>query len=178
MYARHTGWGCVQGRTHRLLLMLGNQEGVWLHIDAAYAGSAFICPEFRYLLNGVEVSKLFSEVFCFSTGNQACWPPMYLARSLPLSNTAAAGSSVRSPFVRVRYPQLLLVYFHKLLPSQLQWLLEIKCPRGAGEINQGINVGTVLTEDLSLISRIYSDNCSWRRLDASGLCTPVLCTHT
>lgn len=26
-----------------------------MHIDAAYAGSAFICPEFRYLLNGVEV---------------------------------------------------------------------------------------------------------------------------
>ncbi|KAM8770576.1 aromatic-L-amino-acid decarboxylase [Rhynchonycteris naso] len=31
-----------------------NQEDVWLHIDAAYAGSAFICPEFRHLLNGVE----------------------------------------------------------------------------------------------------------------------------
>ena len=26
-----------------------------MHIDAAYAGSAFICPEFRPLLNGVEV---------------------------------------------------------------------------------------------------------------------------
>lgn len=28
---------------------------MWMHIDAAYAGSAFICPEFRPLLNGVEV---------------------------------------------------------------------------------------------------------------------------
>lgn len=28
-----------------------------MHIDAAYAGSAFICPEFRYLLNGVEASQ-------------------------------------------------------------------------------------------------------------------------
>ena len=27
-----------------------------MHIDAAYAGSAFICPEFRHLLNGVEVN--------------------------------------------------------------------------------------------------------------------------
>ncbi|KAK3122689.1 hypothetical protein QOZ80_8AG0616850 [Eleusine coracana subsp. coracana] len=26
----------------------------WVHIDAAYAGSACICPEFRYHLNGVE----------------------------------------------------------------------------------------------------------------------------
>lgn len=31
-----------------------HQESLWLHIDAAYAGSAFICPEFRPLLNGVE----------------------------------------------------------------------------------------------------------------------------
>ncbi|KAA0702958.1 Aromatic-L-amino-acid decarboxylase [Triplophysa tibetana] len=29
-------------------------ENIWMHIDAAYAGSAFICPEFRYLLNGIE----------------------------------------------------------------------------------------------------------------------------
>ncbi|KAI0220782.1 Aromatic-L-amino-acid decarboxylase [Lamellibrachia satsuma] len=27
---------------------------VWLHVDAAYAGASFICPEFRSLLNGVE----------------------------------------------------------------------------------------------------------------------------
>ncbi|XP_059131310.1 aromatic-L-amino-acid decarboxylase [Peromyscus eremicus] len=37
-----------------------NLEGVWLHIDAAYAGSAFICPEFRYLLNGVEFADSFN----------------------------------------------------------------------------------------------------------------------
>lgn len=29
---------------------------VWLHVDAAYAGSAFICPEFKYLMEGIEVS--------------------------------------------------------------------------------------------------------------------------
>jgi aromatic-L-amino-acid decarboxylase len=23
-------------------------EAVWLHVDAAYAGSAFVCPEFMY----------------------------------------------------------------------------------------------------------------------------------
>uniref|UniRef100_A0A8C5BV08 Aromatic-L-amino-acid decarboxylase n=1 Tax=Gadus morhua TaxID=8049 RepID=A0A8C5BV08_GADMO len=32
-----------------------NAENIWMHIDAAYAGCAFICPEFRPLLNGVEV---------------------------------------------------------------------------------------------------------------------------
>ncbi|CAG2102621.1 unnamed protein product [Medioppia subpectinata] len=30
------------------------EENVWLHIDAAFAGSAFICPEFRHHLNGIE----------------------------------------------------------------------------------------------------------------------------
>ncbi|KAK0133740.1 Aromatic-L-amino-acid decarboxylase [Merluccius polli] len=37
---------------------LCNAENIWMHIDAAYAGSSFICPEFRPLLNGVEVSLL------------------------------------------------------------------------------------------------------------------------
>ncbi|XP_032672244.1 histidine decarboxylase [Odontomachus brunneus] len=32
------------------------QNGLWLHIDAAYAGSAFICPEFRSWLQGVELA--------------------------------------------------------------------------------------------------------------------------
>jgi glutamate/tyrosine decarboxylase-like PLP-dependent enzyme len=29
-------------------------EGMWLHVDAAYAGSAAVAPEFRYLLAGCE----------------------------------------------------------------------------------------------------------------------------
>lgn len=41
------------------LWLSGNEENMWLHIDAAYAGSSFICPEFRHLLNGVEVGVLF-----------------------------------------------------------------------------------------------------------------------
>jgi aromatic-L-amino-acid/L-tryptophan decarboxylase len=30
------------------------REGVWLHVDAAYAGSAWVCPEFRWSKAGVE----------------------------------------------------------------------------------------------------------------------------
>lgn len=30
------------------------KNNVWLHVDAAYAGSAFILPEFRYLMKGLE----------------------------------------------------------------------------------------------------------------------------
>ncbi|KAJ8343595.1 hypothetical protein SKAU_G00309240 [Synaphobranchus kaupii] len=38
------------------------KEGLWLHIDAAYAGSAFLCPEQRSFLNGVE----FADSFVFN----------------------------------------------------------------------------------------------------------------
>jgi aromatic-L-amino-acid decarboxylase len=36
------------------------QSEVWLHVDAAYAGSAFICPEYRPLLNGVDQADSFN----------------------------------------------------------------------------------------------------------------------
>ncbi|KAL5014664.1 hypothetical protein ScPMuIL_008934 [Solemya velum] len=31
-----------------------DDEEIWLHVDAAYAGNALICPEFRYLIRGIE----------------------------------------------------------------------------------------------------------------------------
>ncbi|KAI4464255.1 group ii pyridoxal-5-phosphate decarboxylase [Holotrichia oblita] len=37
-----------------------NEYGVWLHVDAAYAGSSFICPEFRYLMKGIERADSFN----------------------------------------------------------------------------------------------------------------------
>nr|XP_033777024.1 histidine decarboxylase [Geotrypetes seraphini] len=38
------------------------REELWLHIDAAYAGTAFLCPEFRSFLQGVE----FADSFAFN----------------------------------------------------------------------------------------------------------------
>jgi aromatic-L-amino-acid decarboxylase len=38
------------------------QEGLWLHVDAAMAGTAAICPEFRYIQTGVE----FADSYCFN----------------------------------------------------------------------------------------------------------------
>ncbi len=32
---------------------------LWLHVDAAYAGTAFFCPEFRHFLNGIENANSF-----------------------------------------------------------------------------------------------------------------------
>lgn len=48
----------------------GNEENIWMHIDAAYAGSSFICPEYRHFLNGVEVSfnGPCSTFFCKKSG--------------------------------------------------------------------------------------------------------------
>ncbi|CAH1642958.1 unnamed protein product [Spodoptera littoralis] len=36
------------------------KHGAWLHVDAAYAGSAFTCPEYRHWLDGVELADSFA----------------------------------------------------------------------------------------------------------------------
>jgi aromatic-L-amino-acid decarboxylase len=38
------------------------QEGLWLHVDAAMAGTAALCPEFRYLHDGLELA----DSYCFN----------------------------------------------------------------------------------------------------------------
>jgi aromatic-L-amino-acid decarboxylase len=38
------------------------RENVWLHVDAAHAGTAAICPEFRGILDGLELA----DSFCFN----------------------------------------------------------------------------------------------------------------
>lgn len=38
------------------------EEGLWLHVDAAMSGSAAICPEFRYLHQGMELA----DSYCFN----------------------------------------------------------------------------------------------------------------
>ncbi|KAG1653018.1 Tyrosine decarboxylase [Nymphon striatum] len=36
------------------------KEDVWLHVDAAYAGSSFICPEVQHLMKGIEYAHSFN----------------------------------------------------------------------------------------------------------------------
>ncbi len=36
------------------------EKGIWLHVDAAYAGSAFICPEFQPFIKGIENATSFA----------------------------------------------------------------------------------------------------------------------
>ena len=41
---------------------LAREHSLWLHVDAAMAGAAFLCPEFRRLQDGVE----FADSYCFN----------------------------------------------------------------------------------------------------------------
>ncbi len=41
---------------------LTQQHDLWLHVDAAHSGSATVCPEYRYLLDGLE----HADSYCFN----------------------------------------------------------------------------------------------------------------
>src|SRR6516165_5055039 len=40
--------------------LICRQQNVWLHVDAAMSGTAAVCPEFRYIHNGLE----FADSYC------------------------------------------------------------------------------------------------------------------
>ncbi|RZC50552.1 hypothetical protein C5167_018974, partial [Papaver somniferum] len=42
------------------LCEVAKMYGIWVHVDAAYAGSACICPEVRHFIDGVEEADSFS----------------------------------------------------------------------------------------------------------------------
>ncbi|XP_015122001.1 tyrosine decarboxylase [Diachasma alloeum] len=39
---------------------IARRKRIWLHVDGAYAGNSFICPELRYLMNGIEYADSFN----------------------------------------------------------------------------------------------------------------------
>lgn len=50
-------------RIHEAMQRSGaSAAGAWLHVDAAYAGAACICPEFRWMIDGVA----HADSFCFN----------------------------------------------------------------------------------------------------------------
>ncbi|CAM8948732.1 unnamed protein product [Rhodiola kirilowii] len=44
----------------RELGIIAKEFNMWFHVDAAYAGSAFICPEFRHYMDGLELTDSYS----------------------------------------------------------------------------------------------------------------------
>ncbi|XP_021802943.1 tyrosine/DOPA decarboxylase 1-like [Prunus avium] len=53
---------------------VAKHHGMWVHVDAAYAGSACICPEFRHFIDGIEGvdSFSFNAHKWFFTGLDCC----------------------------------------------------------------------------------------------------------
>jgi len=55
--------GCTPACSFDKLLEIGpvcSSADVWMHVDAAYAGSSFICPEYRPLLDGIEYADSYN----------------------------------------------------------------------------------------------------------------------
>jgi aromatic-L-amino-acid/L-tryptophan decarboxylase len=52
-----TGTGAVD--PVRAVATTAHQHGAWVHVDAAWAGVAALCPEYRHLLDGVELVDSF-----------------------------------------------------------------------------------------------------------------------
>ena len=52
-----TGTGAVD--PVRAIAAVAQRHGVWVHVDAAWAGMAALCPEHRWLLDGVELADSF-----------------------------------------------------------------------------------------------------------------------
>jgi aromatic-L-amino-acid/L-tryptophan decarboxylase len=44
----------------RAMGSLCREHGIWLHVDAAYAGVATVCPELRWLNDGLELADSYS----------------------------------------------------------------------------------------------------------------------
>ncbi|HLU60483.1 MAG TPA: pyridoxal-dependent decarboxylase [Pseudonocardia sp.] len=53
-----TGTGAID--PVRAVAEAAREHGVWVHVDAAWAGVAALCPEFRHLLDGVELADSFA----------------------------------------------------------------------------------------------------------------------
>uniref|UniRef100_M4D3J5 Tyrosine decarboxylase n=2 Tax=Brassica campestris TaxID=3711 RepID=M4D3J5_BRACM len=54
---------------------IAKSYGIWMHVDAAYAGNACICPEFRKHIDGVENADSFNiNAHKWLFANQTCSP--------------------------------------------------------------------------------------------------------
>ncbi|XP_006285284.2 probable tyrosine decarboxylase 2 [Capsella rubella] len=54
---------------------IAKKNGIWMHVDAAYAGNACICPEYRKYIDGVENADSFNmNAHKWLFANQTCSP--------------------------------------------------------------------------------------------------------
>ncbi|CAN1149830.1 Tyrosine decarboxylase [Linum perenne] len=106
---------------------VANKHGLWIHVDAAYAGSACICPEFRHYIDGVEGVESFSlnaHKWMLTTLDCCClWlkNPNALTKSLSTNpEVAALRNFIRS---HVSMAQI----FMQLVSSDKRFELVVPC---------------------------------------------------
>ena len=54
----------------------GDREGIWFHVDAAYAGSYLVCPEYQPFARGLEVStavRMTCSLDCVTIKDVTTW---------------------------------------------------------------------------------------------------------
>ena len=52
--------GCCAFDNLEEIAAICKRHKLWLHVDAAYAGSTFVCPEFRHFMTGIEHADSFA----------------------------------------------------------------------------------------------------------------------
>ena len=51
--------GCTSVDPLKEIAAICEESGIWLHVDAAYGGSALLLPEYRWMINGIEKADSF-----------------------------------------------------------------------------------------------------------------------
>ena len=51
--------GCTAVDPLKEIAAICEENGIWLHVDAAYAGTALLLPEFRWMIEGIEKADSF-----------------------------------------------------------------------------------------------------------------------
>uniref|UniRef100_A0A1B0GNC5 Uncharacterized protein n=1 Tax=Phlebotomus papatasi TaxID=29031 RepID=A0A1B0GNC5_PHLPP len=55
-----TTGSCAFDNLEEIGTVLQDYPEVWFHVDGAYGGSSFVCPEMRYLMKGIEYADSFN----------------------------------------------------------------------------------------------------------------------
>ncbi|KAJ0797319.1 putative carboxy-lyase [Helianthus annuus] len=126
---------------------------MWVHVDAAYAGTACICPEFRHFLNGVEGASSFSfNAHKWMLTNQSCcclWvkDKSALTKSLSTNSEYLKNQATESGQV-VDYKDWLIVLSRRFQALKLWMVLR---SYGANGLREVIRKHVKLAKDFQML---------------------------
>ena len=141
----------------RAIAAIAAREKVWLHVDAAYAGSATIVPEYRWLWDGIEAADsivvnphkwLFTPIDCsaFYTRHPAVLKrafslvPEYLVTrdQAEVVNLMAYGVQLGRRFRALKLWFLIRAFGAQGRPARSEHP-PVSAPAGASRVSQGPN---------------------------------------